>query len=149
MSGSPTCAVSGTSRDRRCVAIRGRSAGSARSSPKRWAAQQLPQHRGSGGSRVRGKINHVGMLSEHLHRRPDHGLDPAALGRNDLEAFLNRLAHLEFTGQIGRYRRNMICRDVRQVLAGIRSLGLTRHGQPAAGLPGDFSIESTEYSRRP
>ncbi|HEY4023083.1 MAG TPA: tyrosine-type recombinase/integrase, partial [Pseudonocardiaceae bacterium] len=116
---------------------------------KRWAAQQLPQHRGSGGSRVRGKINNIGLLSEHLHRRPDHGLDPAVLGRNDLEAFLNRLAHLEFTGQIGRYRRNMICRDVRQVLAGIRSLGLTKRGQPAAGLPGDFGIESADIPDDP
>ncbi|MGH3631634.1 MAG: site-specific integrase, partial [Sciscionella sp.] len=116
---------------------------------KRWAAQQLPQHRGSGGSRVRGKINHVGLLSECLHRRPDHGLDPAVLGRDDLEAFLNRLGHLEFTGQIGRYHRNMICRDVRQVLAGIRSLGLTRRGQPAARLPGDFSIESADIPDDP
>ena len=116
---------------------------------KRWAAQQLPQHRGSGASRVRGKINSIGLLSEHLHRRPDHGLEPAALGRTDLEGFLNRLAHLEFTEQIGRYRRNMICRDVRQVLAGIRSLGLTRPGHRAAGLPGDFTIESADIPADP
>ena len=43
---------------------------------KRWAAEQLPHHRGSGASRVRGKINNLGLLSEHLARRPDHGLDP-------------------------------------------------------------------------
>jgi integrase len=116
---------------------------------KRWAAEQLPQHRGSGASRVRGKINNVGLLSEHLARRPDHGLDPTALGRTDLEEFLNRLAHLEFTGQVGRYRHNMICRDVRQVLAGIRSLGLTRTGRPAAGLPGDFAIERADISADP
>jgi len=116
---------------------------------KRWAAEQLPHHRGSGASRVRGKINHLGLLSEHLHRRPDHGLDPSALGRTDLEEFLNRLGHLEFTGRIGRYQRNMICRDVRQVLAGIRSLGLTRPGQHAAGLPGDFAIERTDIPADP
>ena len=116
---------------------------------KRWAAEQLPHHRGSGASRVRGKINNIGLLSEHLHRRPDRGLDPTALGRTDLEGFLNRLGHLEFTGQIGRYRRNMICRDVRQVLAGIRSLGLTRTGQPAAGLPGDFAIERIDIPADP
>jgi integrase len=116
---------------------------------KRWAAEQLPQHRGSGASRVRGKINSIGLLSEHLHRRPDHGLDPTALGRTDVEGFLNRLGHLEFTGQIGRYRRNMICRDVRQVLAGIRSLGLTRTGRPAAGLPGDFAIERADIPADP
>jgi integrase len=116
---------------------------------KRWAAEQLPQHRGSGASRVRGKINSIGLLSEHLHRRPDHGLDPTTLGRTDVEGFLNRLGHLEFTGQIGRYRRNMICRDVRQVLAGIRSLGLTRTGRPAAGLPGDFAIERADIPADP
>jgi len=116
---------------------------------KRWAAEQLPRHRGSGASRVRGKINSIGLLSEHLHRRPDHGLDPTALGRTDVEGFLNRLGHVEFTGQIGRYRRNMICRDVRQVLAGIRSLGLTRTGRPAAGLPGDFAIERADIPADP
>jgi integrase len=116
---------------------------------KRWAAEQLPHHRGSGASRVRGKINNLGLLSEHLYRRPDHGLDPSTLGRTDLEGFLNRLGHLEFTGRIGRYQRNMICRDVRQALAGIRSLGLTRPGQHAAGLPGDFAIERTDIPADP
>ena len=116
---------------------------------KRWAAEQLPHHRGSGASRVRGKINNLGLLSEHLARRPDHGLDPSALGRPDLEGFLNRLGHLEATGRIGRYQRNMICRDVRQVLAGIRSLGLTRPGQHAAGLPGDFVVERIDIPADP
>jgi integrase len=116
---------------------------------KRWAAEQLPHHRGSGASRVRGKINNIGLLSEHLARRADRGLDPAVLGRTDLEEFLNRLAHVEFAGQISRYRRNMICRDVRQVLAGIRSLGLTRTGRPAAGLPGDFAVERADIPADP
>jgi integrase len=116
---------------------------------KRWAAEQLPHHRGSGASRVRGKINNIGLLSEHLARRADHGLDPSALGRPDLEGFLNRLGHLEATGRIGRYQRNMICRDVRQVLAGIRSLGLTRPGQHAAGLPGDFAVERIDIPADP
>ena len=34
----------------------------------------------------------------------------------------------------------MVCRDARYALAGIRAQGLTRPGQPAAGLPGDFSL---------
>ncbi|MDQ2877321.1 MAG: hypothetical protein M3Y33_21930, partial [Actinomycetota bacterium] len=93
---------------------------------KRWAAEQLPRHRGSGAARVQAKINSVGLLSQYLHGRPDQGDDPAALGRGDLESFLSRLAYLEATGEISRYRRNMICRDVRAVLAGIRALGLTR-----------------------
>jgi integrase len=110
-------------------------------SAKRWAAEQLPRHRGRGAARVRGKINALRLLSESLHRRPDRGLIASALGRNDIEDFLNRLAYLESTGAISRYRRNCICRDVREMLAGIRALGLTRPGQTAAGLPGDIAIE--------
>lgn len=43
----------------------------------------------------------------------------------------------------------MICRDVRAVLAGIRALGLTRPGQPAAGLAGDFCIERGDIPADP
>jgi integrase len=116
---------------------------------KQWAAGQLPRHRGSGGSRVRVKINSTVLLSQHLRNRPDQGEDPAALGRSDLDSFLARLAYLEAGGQISRYRRNMICRDVRAVLAGIRALGLTRPGRIAAGLPGDFAIESSDIPADP
>jgi integrase len=116
---------------------------------KRWAAEQLPRHRGGGAARVQTKLNNLGLLSEVLRRRPDHGRDPAALGRGDVEGFLNRLAHLEALGTISRYRRNMICRDVRAVLAGIRALGLTRAGRPAAGLPGDVAIGRADIPADP
>jgi len=118
-------------------------------SVKRWAAEQLPRHRGRGAARVRGKINGLRMLSELLSRRPDRGLIPSALDRSDIEGFLNRLAHLESVGDISRYRRNCICRDVREVLAGIRALGLTRPGQTAAGLAGDFSLERGDIPAEP
>ena len=118
-------------------------------SVKRWAAEQLPRHRGRGAARVRGKINGLGLLSEFLGRRPDGGLVPSALGRSDIEDFLNRLAHLESAGEISRYRRNCICRDVREVLAGIRALGLTRPGQTAAGLAGDFAVERRDIPAEP
>ena len=116
---------------------------------KRWAAEQLPRHRGSGASRVQAKINNVGLLSQHLNTRPDHGSDPAALGRGDVETFLNRIAYLEAAGEISRYRRNMICRDVRAVLAGIRALGLARAGQPAAGLAGDVAVGRADIPADP
>lgn len=116
---------------------------------KRWAAEQLPRHRGSGASRVQAKINNVGLLSQHPNGRPDYGSDPAALGRGDIENFLNRLACLEANGQISRYRRNMICRDVRAVLAGIRGLGLARAGQVAAGLAGDVAVERADIPADP
>ena len=97
---------------------------------KRWAIEQLPRHRGSGAGRVRQRSTAPARLSSTCTPAPITACDPAALGRSDLESFLNRLAYLEANGQVSRYRRNMICRDVRAVLAGIRALGLTRPGQP-------------------
>jgi integrase len=118
-------------------------------SAKRWAAERLPRHRRGGAARVRNKINGLRLLSESLNRRPDRGFIPSALGRNDIEGFLNRLAYLESTGAISRYRRNGICRDVREALAGIRALGLTRPGQQAAGLAGDIAIERGDIPADP
>src|SRR5207247_3110345 len=53
---------------------------------------------------------------------------------------LGRLGCLESAGALSRYLRNVICRGVRAALAGIRGLGLTRAGRPAAGLAGDFAL---------
>jgi integrase len=107
---------------------------------KAWAAGELPRHRGRGASKVREKVNALAQLSESLRARGDHGMAPDSLGRPDIEAFLARLAYLESAGTISRYHRTVICRDVRAALAGIRAIGLTRPGQAAAGLPGDFMI---------
>ncbi len=114
-----------------------------------WAAEDLPRHRGKGAARVQSKIGSLGLLSEHLRLRPDHGQLPGALGRADIEGFSNRLAYLESTGRISRYRRNLISRDVRAVLAGLRALGLTRPGGPATGLAGDFAIERCDIASDP
>jgi integrase len=111
-----------------------------RQAAKRWAAEQLPRHRGAGASNVREKINALGRLSESLRSRPDHGDLPAALGRADIENFLARLGYLESAGTISRYHRNVICRGTRAILTGIRAMGLTRPGQAAAALPGDVVI---------
>jgi integrase len=111
---------------------------------KRWAAEELPRHRGNGATNVRGTINALARLSESLRSRPDHGDVPADLGRADIENFLNRLGFLESAQTITRYHRNVICRGARAVLAGIRALGLTRPGQPAAGLPGDVVITAAD-----
>jgi integrase len=111
-----------------------------RQAAKRWAAEELPRHRGRGASTVRQKINALGRLSESLRSRPDHGDLPAALGRADIENFLARLGYLESAGTISRYHRNVICRGARAILTGIRAMGLTRPGQAAAGLPGDVVI---------
>ena len=107
---------------------------------KRWAAEDLPRHRGRGASKVAEKISALAQLSDSLRSRQDHGEVPAALDRSDIESFLNRLAYLEATGKISRYHRNVICRGVRVALTGIRALGLTRPAQIAAGLPDVFAI---------
>ncbi|MDQ2709802.1 MAG: tyrosine-type recombinase/integrase, partial [Actinomycetota bacterium] len=111
-----------------------------RHAAKRWAAEELPRHRGAGASNVQQKINALARLSNSLRSRPDHADLPAVLTRPDIENFLNRLAYLESAGKISRYRRNVICRGARAALVGIRALGLTRPGQAAAGLPDVFAI---------
>ena len=118
---------------------------------KVWAGEELPRHRGDrgAGNSVRPKINALARLSESLRAREDHGLAPERLGRPDVEAFLNRLAYLESSGVISRYRRNTICRDARAALSGIRALGLTRPGQVAAGLPGDVALGRHDIPAEP
>ncbi|WP_206062159.1 tyrosine-type recombinase/integrase [Nonomuraea basaltis] len=44
---------------------------------------------------------------------------------------------------------NGLCRDIRAALAGVRALGLTRPGQAAAGLPGDFAVERGDIPADP
>jgi len=120
-----------------------------RQGAKRWACEDLPRHRGKGATNVQAKIHALARLSESLRARPDHGDLPAALGRAGIEAFLNRLGYLESAGTISRYHRNVICRGARTVLSGIRAMGLTRPGQIAAGLPGDFVIGATDIPAGP
>ena len=120
-----------------------------RQGAKRWASEDLPRHRGKGAANVQAKIHALARLSESLRARPDHGELPAALGRADIEAFLNRLGYLESAGTISRYHRNVLCRGARTVLAGIRAMGLTRPGQAAAGLPGDFVIGAADIPAEP
>ncbi len=120
-----------------------------RQGAKRWASEDLPRHRGKGATNVQAKIHALARLSESLRARPDHGDLPAALGRADIEAFLSRLGYLESAGTISRYHRNVICRGARTVLSGIRGMGLTRPGQIAAGLPGDFVIGATDIPAEP
>jgi integrase len=72
--------------------------------------------------------------------RVDHGTDPTVLGRGDIVAFTNRLAHKQRTGTISAWKQVAVARDVRRFLGDIRPLGLTRPGQPAAGLPEDVTL---------
>ena len=132
--------VFGSSRGK--LTFTGLSQGWLRQAVKRWAADDLPRHRGDRPhARVRQIINAVTRLSAHLRAtRDDHGQLPAALGRGDIESFLHHLAYLETSGQLARDRRVRTCQDVSRVLSRIRGLGLTAAGKPAAGLAADFML---------
>jgi len=71
------------------------------------------------------------------------------LGRGDIEAFLRRLAFLAAEGRISTDARTRICREVRHVLTRMRTLGLTRHGGPAAGLGEDFTLAVGDVPIKP
>ncbi len=101
------------------------------------------------GGTVQAYVNSVARLSESLRARPDGGQVPAALGRADVENFLNRLAFQQSAGQISLRLRERICRDLRQVLEHVRAVGLTRNGQPAAGLSDDFALLAGDVPHPP
>ena len=61
-----------------------------------------------------------------------------------MENFLNRIAYLESTGAVSAKRRPLICEHVAKVLRDARDLGLTRPGEPAAGLPDMFALRSVD-----
>jgi len=98
-----------------------------REAVKRWVAEELPTRAGELSASLR------------LHR-DDHGDDLPLLGRADILALLSRLAHRAATGQISSWRRSRTCRQLAMILRECRALGLTRPGQPMAGLPDDFAI---------
>ncbi|HLQ57068.1 MAG TPA: site-specific integrase [Streptosporangiaceae bacterium] len=113
-----------------------------REAAKSWAAHDLPRRRGKqAGARLHEIVGALARLSSTLRAsRADHGEDPAALGRADIEAFLHRLAFLAADGQLSAYGRVKTCQDTGRVLAEIRALGLTRPGGPASGLAEDFTL---------
>ncbi len=122
---------------------------------KRWAADDLPKRRiragrrTSGGLAVRHHLGAVARLSESLRARPDRGEHPAALGRVDMDGFLNRLAFLESGGRISGDARIRACREVRHVLSRVRAMGLTRPGAPGAGLGEDFTLGVSDIPTEP
>jgi integrase len=122
-----------------------------REAAKRWAEEELPQHRGRQAAKTSmGTVSVIGQLSACLREtRPDHGTDPAALGRRDIIAFTNRLAHHERTGTISINIRVRACRDARRFLTDVRAMGLTRPGGIAAGLPDDFIMGRQDIPSEP
>jgi integrase len=112
-----------------------------RDATKRWALDNLPKRRGDNArAAVQDHVTCVARLSESLRVRPDRGDTPTALGRADIDNFLNRLAFLESTEKLSAKARCRTCRQLRMILLRVRTLGLNCQGEPAAGLPDDFAI---------
>ncbi|HEV3295627.1 MAG TPA: tyrosine-type recombinase/integrase [Streptosporangiaceae bacterium] len=121
-----------------------------REAAKRWAAEELPRRRGRGvGGNLRSCVHSLARLSETLRLREDGGHIPAALGRADIEALLNRLAYQQNAGTLTHPSRVMTCRHLKLILSRIRAMGLTRPGGPAAGLPDDFAVSTGDIPYLP
>jgi len=119
-----------------------------RESAKLWAAERLGTIESPG--TVDRLLQSVGVFSESLRRhRRDRGNDPAALSRADVTAFVNDLAHQENAGRMSRYVRTLTLAGVDQFLREARGMGVTRSGQPAAGLGNDVTLHPTDRIRRP
>ncbi|MGV9869210.1 tyrosine-type recombinase/integrase [Rhodococcus koreensis] len=122
-----------------------------REGTKRWAIHDLIRRRGDGVTTVlRAHVAALAGLSESLRiHRSDHGLIIGALGRHDIEMFLQRLAYLEHCDKISALSRSLSCRKVHHALRQMRLLGLTRAGDPLGGLPDDFALRREDIPRRP
>ena len=122
-----------------------------RETARRWAADDLPRRRGKVAAAPVGHyLTSLAMLSDSLHgARDDHGEDPAALGRADIESLTHRLAFLTARGQISADARTRACREIRHLLRQFRALGLTRAGGTAGGLPDDFAVRDSDIPVKP
>ncbi|MFI6883956.1 tyrosine-type recombinase/integrase [Streptosporangium canum] len=122
-----------------------------REAAKAWAYDDLPRRYGNGGrGTVQSYINHLVLLSTSLRlQRDDYGNEPRALGRDDIMAFCNRLAYLTDSGDISANTRLVACRNVRRLLARMRTLGLTLPGKALHGLPENFALGPEDIPDEP
>ncbi|MFE7244428.1 tyrosine-type recombinase/integrase [Streptomyces sp. NPDC057580] len=111
----------------------------------------LPRRRGtSGKTTVQRHLKALTRFSESLRLgRDDHGATPHLLGREDITAFLHRLSLLNQRGDISACTQFNTVRDIRRVLTRLRTLGLTRQGQPLHGLPDDFALRQEDVPDDP
>lgn len=122
-----------------------------REATKAWALDALPRVRGDrANNTIQSQINGIAALSRSLHlQRGDHGVDPAVLGREDITAFCNRLAYLHGTGALSSCSWRRCCVRVQRLLVRMRSLGLTRAGQPLHGLAEEFALGREDIPDEP
>jgi integrase len=117
---------------------------------KDWALDDLSRRRGRTlGTHLRQRIALIAALSASLRTRPDHGEDPAAAGRADIDVFLRRLALAESAGRISRPTRIEQIGHLKLILARMRLAGVTRPGRAAPGLGDDFALEARDVPERP
>jgi integrase len=117
-----------------------------REAAKHWVAEELPLRRGEHAVDIlREHVRSLAALADSLRtHRTDQGVHPAMLGRADIVTFLNQLAHQEHTGQISPYHRHKTCQHAAMVLRECRALGMTRPGNPMAGLADEFTFRRTD-----
>jgi integrase len=122
-----------------------------REAAKRWAAEDLPLRRGQRAAfTARDTINALAVLSDCLHlTRGDHGDEPGKLGRAEIVAFTNRLAHLQRTGQMTFRTRLRLTRRAFRFFNDLHVLGMTGPGQAAAGLPAAFALRRDDIPKNP
>ena len=111
---------------------------------KAWAAEALAS-RTTGP--VRAAIGAVGLLSEHLARRDDAGVDPAALSHRDIDAFLVRLTHLQRAGGMSPALRDRSIHLIARFLRDCREMGLTQPGAVLGALPDSVVFRRAERPR--
>ncbi|ELS58954.1 putative YD repeat-containing protein [Streptomyces viridochromogenes Tue57] len=116
-----------------------------------WAVDDAPRRRGTNPhGAMQTQINCVVRLSENLRlNRPDKGMDPRLLGRDDIVAFLNRMRYLVQRGEVAAARHVVDVRHLRRMLLRMRSLGLTQLGWPLHGLSEQFTLRPEDIPDDP
>ena len=117
-----------------------------REAVKWWAAEDLPLRRGrEPADSARDTIRAAVALSASLRLARDDGAhDPAALGREDIVAFSNRLAHQMRAGELTADSRLRLTRRIFRLLNDMHAKEITAPGGAAAGLPAAFVLRRSD-----
>jgi integrase len=122
-----------------------------RETVKWWAAEDLPLRRGRAPADSAQDTIRAAMALSHSLRlaRDDGGHDPAAVGREDIVAFSNRLAHQVRTGEMTADSRLRLTRRIFRLLNDVHAKGITAPGRAAAGLPAAFVLRRSDIPTDP
>lgn len=122
-----------------------------REAAKVWTLDDLPQRRTKHvRSIVQAHINSVVQLSVSLRiNRPDGGNDVRSVFRDDVVLFLHRLVLLTEREEMSPSAHVRVIRSLKQLLARMRTLGLTQPGQPLHGLCDSFAFRPEDVPDEP